>query len=96
MTRTFNARLSEVPRPRCCSQARLNEFRVGGPPGLRAQPSEVEQWVDEGKRGVESAQRTKPMEVKEKYERQQRELQAHGEAMLGNEDEKCSSALSRD
>lgn len=74
----------------------LNEFRVGGPPGLQSQPSEVEQWVDEGKRGVERAQRTKPMEVKEKYEREQRELQAYGEDMLGNEDEKCSSAFSRD
>lgn len=64
-------------------------------------PSEVEQWVDEGKRGMENALRTKPLEVKEQYEKQLRELQqAYGEAMLelrarkklasllGNEDEK--------
>ena len=64
-------------------------------------PSEVEQWVDEGKGGTENALRTKPLEVKEQYEKQLRELQeAYGEAMLelrarkklasllGNEDEK--------
>ena len=64
-------------------------------------PSEVEEWVDEGKRGMENALRTKPLEVKEQCERQLRELQeAYGEAMLevrarkklasllGNEDEK--------
>ena len=62
---------------------------------------QVEQWVDEGKRGMENALRTKPLEVKEQYEKQLRELQeAYGEAMLelrarkklasllGNEDEK--------
>lgn len=56
---------------------------------------------DEGKRGMENALRTKPLEVKEQYEKQLRELQeAYGEAMLelrarkklasllGNEDEK--------
>lgn len=64
-------------------------------------PSEVEQWVDEGKRGMENALRNKPLEIKEQYERQLSELQqAYGEAMLelrarkklasllGNEDEK--------
>jgi transposase-like protein len=64
-------------------------------------PSEVEQWVDEGKRGMENALRSKPLEIKEQYERQLSELQqAYGEAMLelrarkklasllGNEDEK--------
>ncbi|PAT38885.1 DUF1153 domain-containing protein [Vandammella animalimorsus] len=64
-------------------------------------PCEVEQWVDEGKRGMENALRAKPLEVKEQYEKQLRELQeAYGEAMLelrarkklasllGNEDEK--------
>ena len=46
-------------------------------------PSDVEQWVDEGKRGMENALRTKPLEVKEQYEKQLRELQeAYGEAML--------------
>ena len=72
-------------------------------------PSEVQQWVDEGKRGMENALRTKPLQVKQQYEKQLRELQeAYGEAMLelrarkklacllGNEDEKRSSAFSRD
>ena len=46
-------------------------------------PFEVEQWVDEGKRGMENALRTKPLEVKEQYEKQLRELrEAYGEAML--------------
>ena len=64
-------------------------------------PSELEEWVDEAKRGMENALRTKPLEIKEQYERQVRDLQeAYGEAMLelrarkklasllGNEDEK--------
>ena len=64
-------------------------------------PSEIEQWVDEGKRGMENALRSKPLEIKEQYERQITDLQqAYGEAMLelrarkklasllGNEDEK--------
>ena len=57
--------------------------------------------MDEGKKGMENALRSKPLEIKEQYERQLRELQeAYGEAMLelrarkklnsllGNEDEK--------
>ena len=64
-------------------------------------PSEIEEWVEEGKRGMENALRTKPLEVKEQYERRLSELQeAYGEAMLelrarkklnsllGNEDDK--------
>jgi len=64
-------------------------------------PSEIEDWVEGGKKGMENALRTKPLEVKEQYERQLKELQeAYGEAMLelrarkklasllGNEDEK--------
>lgn len=46
-------------------------------------PSEIEEWVDDGKKGLENALRTKPMEIKEQYEKQLRELQeAYGEAML--------------
>ncbi len=46
-------------------------------------PSEIEDWVEEGKRGMENALRTKPLEVGEEYERQLKELQAaYGEAML--------------
>jgi len=46
-------------------------------------PSEIEDWVDEGKRGMENALRAKPLEIREEYERQLKELQeAYGEAML--------------
>lgn len=46
-------------------------------------PSEVEKWVDEGKRGMENALRANPLDVKEQYERQIKHLQeAYGEAML--------------
>jgi transposase-like protein len=46
-------------------------------------PSEVENWVEDGKRGMENALRANPQDVKEQYERQIKELQeAYGEAML--------------
>ena len=46
-------------------------------------PSEIEEWVDEGKKGLENALRAKPFDIKEQYERQLKELQeAYGEAML--------------
>lgn len=46
-------------------------------------PSEIEMWVDEGKRGLENALRAKPEDVREQCERQLKELQeAYGEAML--------------
>lgn len=46
-------------------------------------PSEVEQWVDDGKRGMENALRANPLDIKERYERQIKDLQeAYGEAML--------------
>jgi len=46
-------------------------------------PSEIETCVDEGKRGLENALRAKPEDVREKYERQLKDLQeAYGEAML--------------
>ena len=32
-------------------------------------PSEVEKWVDDAKRGMESALRANPLDVKEQYER---------------------------
>jgi transposase-like protein len=45
--------------------------------------SEIEDWVDEGKKGLENALRAKPLDIKEQYERQLKELQeAYGEAML--------------
>jgi hypothetical protein len=43
----------------------------------------VEEWVEEGKRGLENALRAKPLDIKEQYERQLKELhQEYGEAML--------------
>lgn len=46
-------------------------------------PSEIEAWVGEAKRGMENALRAKPLDIREQYERQLRELQeAYGEAML--------------
>ena len=46
-------------------------------------PSEIDTWVDDAKNGMENALRTKPLEVKEQYERQIKDLQeAYGEAML--------------
>lgn len=46
-------------------------------------PSEIEEWVDDAKWGMENALRTKPLEIKEQYERQIKDLQeAYGEAML--------------
>ncbi len=32
-------------------------------------PSEIEDWVDEGKKGLENALRAKPLDIKEQYER---------------------------
>lgn len=46
-------------------------------------PSEVESWVEDGKRGMENALRANPLDVRERYERQLKDLQeAYGEAML--------------
>ena len=46
-------------------------------------PSEIEDWVDQGKAGMENALRAKPEDVREQYERQLKDLQeAYGEAML--------------
>jgi len=46
-------------------------------------PSEVEGWVDDGKRGMENALRANPLDLKDQYERQIKDLQeAYGEAML--------------
>jgi hypothetical protein len=43
----------------------------------------VEAWGDDGKRGMENALRANPLDVREQYERQIKELQeAYGEAML--------------
>ncbi|MBV7481672.1 DUF1153 domain-containing protein [Bordetella sp. BOR01] len=44
---------------------------------------EIERWVEEGKRGLENALRSNPLNIKEFYEKQIKTLQqAYGEAML--------------
>jgi transposase-like protein len=46
-------------------------------------PSEIETWIDEGKRGMENALRANPLDIREQYEKQIKQLQeAYGEAML--------------
>ncbi len=46
-------------------------------------PSEIEEWVEDGRKGMENALRAKPLDIKEQYEKQIRELQeAYSEAML--------------
>lgn len=46
-------------------------------------PSEIEGWVGDAKRGMESASRANPLEIREQYEKQLKDLQeAYGEAML--------------
>ena len=46
-------------------------------------PSDIEAWVDEGKRGMENALRANPLDIREQYEKQIKQLQeAYGEAML--------------
>lgn len=47
------------------------------------QPSEIEEWIEDGKAGMENALRTKPEDVREQYVRQLKDMQeAYGEAML--------------
>ena len=46
-------------------------------------PSEVEAWIEDGRKGMENALRANPLDVREQYEKQIKELQeAYGEAML--------------
>jgi len=46
-------------------------------------PSEIENWLDDAKRGMENALRAKPEDIREQYERQLKDLQeAYGEVML--------------
>ena len=45
--------------------------------------SELQQWVDEGKRGMENALRTNPLDVRQLYEKKLSDLQeSYGEAIL--------------
>ena len=45
--------------------------------------SEIKEWIDQAKAGMENALKAKPEDVREQYERQLKDLQeAYGEAML--------------
>ncbi len=47
------------------------------------QPSEIESWIEDARSGMENALRTKPLDLREQYEKEIRKLQeAYGEAML--------------
>lgn len=51
--------------------------------GFDLAPSEIEKWVEDAKRGMENALRANPLDVREQYEKQIKDLQeAYGEAML--------------
>jgi len=61
-------------------------------------PSELEKWIEDGKRGMENALRANPQDVREQYEKQLKDLQeAYGEAMLElRAREKLQSLLGED
>src|ERR1700742_3344288 len=57
-------------------------------------PSEIELWVEDGKKGMENALRANPQDVREQYEKQLKDLQeAYGEAMLELRAKKSQSLL---
>ena len=46
-------------------------------------PSEIENWMDDTRKGMENALKANPLDVRQQYEKQLRDLQeAYGEAML--------------
>ena len=46
-------------------------------------PSEIAGWVDDARKGMENALKANPLDVRQQYEKQLRDLQeAYGEAML--------------
>ena len=46
-------------------------------------PSEIEGWMDDARKGMENALRSNPLDVRQEYEKQLKDLQeAYGEAML--------------
>ncbi len=60
-------------------------------------PSEIETWIDEAKRGMENALRANPLDIREQYEKQIKQLQeAYEEAMLElRARKKCSPCWAR-
>ncbi len=61
-------------------------------------PSEIEEWIEQGKAGMENAIRAKPEDVREQYEQEIKTLQeAYGEAMLElRERKKLQSLLGKE
>ncbi|WP_252737745.1 transposase [Citreicella sp. C3M06] len=56
-------------------------------------PSEIEGRVEDAKRGMENSLRANPLDIRDQYEKQLRDLQeAYGEALLELRPEKCSRA----
>lgn len=47
----------------------------GGEPVVRSSPSEIEGWVDDATRGMENSLRANPLDIREKYEKQLKDLQ---------------------
>ena len=46
-------------------------------------PSESEGWVEDARKGMENALKANPLDIREQYEKQLKDLQeAYGEAML--------------
>ena len=46
-------------------------------------PSGIEGWIDDAMRGMENSLRANPLDIREQYEKQLKDLQeAYGEAML--------------
>ncbi|MGX9937850.1 DUF1153 domain-containing protein [Advenella kashmirensis] len=59
--------------------------------------SEVENWVVDGKRGMENALRANPLDIKEQYERQLKQRQeAYREAMLELSAKKTTAPVGRE
>ena len=57
-------------------------------------PSEIESWVEDAKRGMENSLRANPLDIREQYEKQLRDLQeAYGEVMLELRAQKKLQAL---
>jgi transposase-like protein len=57
-------------------------------------PSEIEGWVEDAERGMENSLRTNPLDIREQYEKQLKDLQeAYGEAMLDLRARKKLAAL---
>jgi transposase-like protein len=55
-------------------------------------PSKIEEWIEQGKAGMENTLRTKPEDVREQYEREIKTLQeGYGEVMLESRARKNSS-----